>query len=368
MTKLKACFFVPFYPLIKGGAEYQSKIIAQELTKRGYEIVFISAGHVKEQISYHSGLKIYELVIDTTIKERILLYKNFMDKVHEIIKNEAPTFIYQRILNTFTFKLSKYAKLNQIPFILHIADNYSVEFSKSLRSTLKRYLFRKIIHTNPNIICQTDYQVDKISKWGYEPMAKIPNMHPEIIAEKIERNKQHILWIGNAREVKQLEVFLELSTLLKNEKYEFHVIGKIPDNSYGDGLYEKIKDCDNLTYHGSKENSFINSFLQTVGVLVNTSVSEGFSNTFIQAWMCGTPVVALNSDPDGLMTHHNLGIDCKGNFDFMPKAITTILCEKKYLMQSNRIKKSAISLFSTEANVSKLIEIIEKIMFSNERY
>tara|TARA_R110000744_G_scaffold114513_2_gene214195 strand:+ start:8747 stop:9832 length:1086 start_codon:yes stop_codon:yes gene_type:complete len=361
MTKLKACFFVPFYPLIKGGAEYQSRIIAQELTKRGYEIVFISGGHEIEQVSYHDGFKVYELVIDTSIKERFFLYKNLMDAVHQIIKIENPAFIYQRILNTFTFKLSRFAKQHQIPFILHIADNYSVEFSKGLRGSLKRYLFRKIIHTNPNIICQTDYQVAKIREWGYDPMSKIPNMHSEIIDNKTKRNKNRILWIGNAREVKQLELFLELSTLLKNEIYEFHVIGKIPDNSYGDELLEKIKICQNLTYHGSKENIFINSFLQTTGVLVNTSVSEGFSNTFIQAWMCGTPVVALNSDPDGLMTQHKLGIDCQGNFDLMPNAITTIFSENDFIMQSNRIKKTAYSLFSTEVNVSKLIEIIDKI-------
>lgn len=366
MTKIKACFFVPFYPLIKGGAEYQSKIIAEELTKRGYEIVFISGGHVKEQVSYYDGFKVYELVIDAGIKARFFLYKNFMNRVHEIIKDEAPLLIYQRILNTFTFHLSKFAKQEQIPFMLHIADNYSVEFSKGLRGSLKRYLFRKIIHTNPNIICQTEYQVAKIREWGYYPMAKIPNMHSEINDEKTKRNKNRILWIGNAREVKQLELFLELTTILKNEKYEFHIIGKIPDNRYGDGLLEKIKNCQNLTYHGSKENVFINTFLQTASVLVNTSVSEGFSNTFIQAWMCGTPVVALNSDPDGLLTHHNLGIDCQGNFNLMPKAITTIFGEKDFLIQSNRIKQSAISLFSTEVNVSKLIEIIEKIMFSNE--
>ncbi|SNR66947.1 Glycosyltransferase involved in cell wall bisynthesis [Maribacter sedimenticola] len=365
MTKFKACFFVPFYPLIKGGAEYQSKIIAQELAKKGYEIVFISGGHEKEKVSFYDGFKVYELVIDTAIKARFFLYKDFMCRVHKIIKDEAPILIYQRILNTFTFHLSKFAKQQQIPFILHIADNYSVEFSKKLRSSLKRYLFRKILETSPSIICQTDYQISKINEWGYEPMAKIPNMHPEIIDERIERNIKRILWIGNAREVKQLELFLQLPALLKNDKYQFHVIGKLPDNQYGKGLLEKIKSCQNLTYHGSKENTFINSFLQTTGVLVNTSVSEGFSNTFIQAWMCGTPVVALNSDPDGLMTHHNLGIDCQGNFDLLPKAISNIIGNKDFLIQSNKIKQSAICLFSTEVNVFKLIELIKKIKSSN---
>ena len=59
MTKVKICFFVPFYPLIKGGAEYQSKIIATELQKEGYEIVYISYGHETEDCIYDNDFKIY---------------------------------------------------------------------------------------------------------------------------------------------------------------------------------------------------------------------------------------------------------------------------------------------------------------------
>ncbi|AZQ58485.1 glycosyltransferase [Maribacter sp. MJ134] len=360
MQPLKICFFVPFYPLIKGGAEYQSKIIAQELTRSGYEIVFISGGHLADTISEHEGFKVYELFVDNSAKEQMLLYQNYMAKVLKIIEQEAPNFIYQRILNTFTYRLSGYAKKQRIPFLLHIADNYSVEFTKGIRSLLKRYLFKQILGANPFIICQTSYQVAKIKEWSYEPSLKIPNMHPPIKEEVISRDMKRVVWIGNAREVKQLELFCKVAQDFKDSTLCFHVIGGVPENEYGHDLLIQMEECFNLEYHGRKDNVFINSFLQTAALLVNTSVSEGFSNTFIQAWMCGTPVVALNSDPDGFMNRYSLGINCEGKVEALKMGIESILKNKDYLTISAEIKKKAINLFSVTENVTKLTDLLRK--------
>lgn len=361
MKKLKICFFVPFYPIIKGGAEYQAKIIASELKNMGHEIIFISGGTEKRTVKFIDDFKVFQLSPLPTVFEKSLLYKKFMGEVTQILDKEKPTIIYQRILNTFTYRLSKYASKTKTPFILHIADNYSVEFSGK-KGMYKKFIFKDILKRNPYLICQTEYQYKKIEELGFKPQLIIPNMHPSISETELKKDTNRIVWIGNARPVKQLEVFLNLACDLVEKDYTFNVIGKIPENNYGEMLLKKISNCKNVIYHGSKTNEYINDFLKVSGLLVNTSVSEGFSNTFIQSWMCGTPVLALNSDPDNVMGTHKIGINCKGEYNKLSMNLEKILLADNYNQVCKQSRKIAIRNFSTHANMNKFQLLLENII------
>lgn len=369
MRKGKICFFVPYYPLIKGGAEYQSKIIALALKTSGYEVVYLSYGHETARCIDDDGFKVYQLKVAPTIGEKIFLYQSFMKKVSAILLDENPDIIYQRILNTFTYRLSKFSKRSGIPLILHIADNYSVEFATGKKSFLKKKILQEILKTRPTIICQTQYQKHKIEEFGYTATAVIPNMHP-ILTDKVpDKNSMTIVWIGNARPVKQLEVYLQLAALFIESDYEFHIIGKVPDSPYGKQLLSAIRSATNITYHGSQDNDFVNAFLMQAGLLVNTSVSEGFSNTFIQAWMCATPVLALNSDPDDLMKKNNIGINCKGNFNAMQTTLNAFLKEPvPYMSMRSNALQTARSLFSTEVNMVKFVAVLQPLLFKKDAF
>lgn len=360
MEKYKICIFVPFYPLIKGGAEYQSKIIATELQKLGHEIIYISSGHEEADCKVMDGFKVHMLPVKASITTQATLYRAFMKKVCNIIAEEKPTVVYQRILNTFTYRLSGFAKKSKIPFVLHIADNYSVEFSDGKIDFLKKRIFKKVLYNRPTIICQTNYQKSKIEEHGYSPFAVMPNMHPKIISGLPEnKEKRTIVWVGNARPVKQLEVYVNLANIMKDTDYRFHIIGKLPEGDYGHQLQKGIDQATNITYHGSQNNDFVNDFFMKSAILVNTSVSEGFSNTFIQAWLCATPVLALNSDPDGILTHYDIGIDCKGNKASLPNKLKELLSSDTYDARSKKALDTALALFSTEKNMAKFVSALE---------
>ena len=51
----------------------------------------------------------------------------------------------------------------------------------------------------------------------------------------------------------------------------------------------------------------IESRFATSTVLINTSDSEGFPNTFLQAAKFATPILSLNVDPDGMLSRKGCG-------------------------------------------------------------
>ena len=65
-------------------------------------------------------------------------------------------------------------------------------------------------------------------------------------------------------------------------------------------------------------------------VLINTSVFEGFSNTFVQAWMRKNIVLSLNSNPDDILTTYNVGF-LLPSVDLMKEKIVEMLEERDKL-------------------------------------
>jgi hypothetical protein len=77
---------------------------------------------------------------------------------------------------------------------------------------------------------------------------------------------------------------------------------------------------------------------------------EGFSNTFIEAWLRGVPVVSLTEDPDGLIRNRGLGA-ASGTLD-QPAAWWEI---------SARYRKFAEEKFNSEVNVRRLEKELLKL-------
>jgi glycosyltransferase involved in cell wall biosynthesis len=63
-------------------------------------------------------------------------------------------------------------------------------------------------------------------------------------------------------------------------------------------------------------------YISRAKVLVNTSESEGLSNTFLQAWRKGIPVVSF-VDPDGMIQKNSLG-EVVSDMESLEKAVETL--------------------------------------------
>ena len=62
----------------------------------------------------------------------------------------------------------------------------------------------------------------------------------------------------------------------------------------------------NVTFLGTVPPIEMEGWFKKKKLFMNTSIREGFPNTFLQAWMNRVPVVSLNIDPDGIIEKYGL--------------------------------------------------------------
>ena len=153
---------------------------------------------------------------------------------------------------------------------------------------------------------------------GRRAAAVVPNFQPQPrVDESLEKSRAGLLvvWIGNFRLVKRPEVFVRLAEELRHlPEVRFAMAGRAGNERTHGELHAKIRALGNIEYLGELSHEKVNELLGRAHCLVNTSDAEGFSNTFIQAWMRGTVVLSLNADVDGLLASGELGV-LAGSFD-----------------------------------------------------
>jgi glycosyltransferase involved in cell wall biosynthesis len=106
--------------------------------------------------------------------------------------------------------------------------------------------------------------------------------------------------------LKRAELLLTLADRLPG--MTFHMVGGAlalaPE--YFAEMKRKAAALPNVQFHGVVPYHEIGKFFERARVLVNTSETEGFPNTFLQAWSHGAPVVTF-LDPNELIAREGLG-------------------------------------------------------------
>lgn len=362
---MKICILTQnYYKFTNGGAEIQCKYIADHLSSREHDIYYI--------FLHQENIRFREDNINLFgIKKKRQLNKIFGEIVYfrrvlYLLKKIAPDFIYHRNLSNFSLPVINYCRKHECKSILHIAHKRDVEKnitgSKNIVSNLIGYYGKtKILKNFSFIIAQAKYQ-DKLLKKNYNRPADLifPNIHPKPIG-KIEKKKsiKKVVWVANLKKWKQPEKFIELAKSYQDSKIEYIMIGRDLQNEWSSNLKRKIKKLSNLEYPGELSIYKINRILAESHIFVNTSLAEGFPNTFIQALMRKVPVVSLNVDPDNILKRYNIGFHSR-NFSQMVKDV-------KKLVENNELRENMGEKAQRYAyrkhtfnNMESLVDLIEK--------
>ncbi len=365
IKKKKIVFLHPaHWKQAMGGAELQISYLVKYMKKQGFEVHFIyedNGIHIKNDDTILHPLK--KIKIRKTFGERLFLRTKIIKK---ILKKIQPDIIYTRSCSSWSGIAATYSKENNIIHIWAIASDKDV-CKKGVLSLLRRPLdliemsmINKAFRHAGIIISQNKFQQKELAIHYNRKSVIIPQMAPLVEETMIKKNAVplEIVWIANIKPLKRPELFIQLvKKFKKNKACRFRMIG-LMDNNYLKLVQAASYSLENFAYLGVLSNDKVNDILCKSHFLINTSDYEGFSNTFVQAWMRKVIVLSMHSNPDSILTDYRIGFVCPTLKKMTEKL--DILINDKFLrdQMSERAYKFAIQNHSLEKNISKVLNLM----------
>lgn len=181
-----------------------------------------------------------------------------------------------------------------------------------LSARRERVLYRYGLRHVDRVMVQTCSQQERLRlNFGAEstpvPMpgeALAPTEHGvrDPAAEPLTR----VIWVGRFSGEKRLEWLLDVAE--QCPEVGFDVVGAPnAETRYATELARRAAAIPNVSLHGRiSDNGRLAALYRQAGLLCCTSTTEGFPNTFLEAWSHGLPIVST-FDPDGLIAGRGLG-------------------------------------------------------------
>jgi glycosyltransferase involved in cell wall biosynthesis len=175
-----------------------------------------------------------------------------------------------------------------------------------------------------------------------------------------EKNNQRpmILWLANLTPMKQPQLFSLLAKNLSKENADFVMAGKAPDPEILNMVRREAKGADKFQYVGDVGLKSGNALFEKADLFISTSTNEGLPNTFIQAALHATPIVSLNSDPDGMIKRERIGAVCHNFEEIMDTVRFWIRNETERKLAGFRAYAYAHKAFNIKNIVDGLLNLI----------
>lgn len=380
-NKLKAnqggnsiCFVIPKYVLYTiGGAELQVYFLVKEFLSRGWAVEVVCrfpdrdlSDVNKEFIDDRVKLHFYK-------KEKIRSKEFF--NVLRVLKRTNSGYYYQRTDYALTGATALYCRSNNKKMIYACAQQGDTVRKKYLtelkelqyNNVLKRfvrfidfYFLDKMIEFGKSkahaVVCQTVEQKESFST-NFKREVNVVNNSFSFTDNQSIVKENIILWVGNWRQVKQPEVFIQVvDRLIHNSDWKFVMIGKA--NETTQGLVKPLEEHNNFEVYDALPLYQVNDWYSKSKVLVNTSSQEGMPNTFIQAWHYKLKVLSLNVNPNELLNNNDFGTCCRGDIETLVSKLKREMDKPTTL--SEEAKEYVNKNFSAGNNVDRLINILKQ--------
>lgn len=353
------------YEQSSGGAEIQLKYLVEACTISGFEVHYI---YEEKGVPIANKVK---AILHPLHKKRNYKFCGkgwflYRDQILKELNNIKPDSIYTRLGSSWVGIVATYAKLHNIKHIHALASDIDVSkqlFHKPyypLFSQIETYCLNRGLKYATTIIAQNDYQQECVRRRFHNRIVLVNQMTPRVKSDDVVKlkTKIRIVWIANFKKIKRPEVFVRLAKSLTcfSDRIEMIMCGRMPEK------YKFLEDDINkiayMNYQGELTQEQVFKLLSSAHVLINTSSHEGFSNTFVQAWMRKVVVVSMNSNPNNILTEKNIGYFTP-TFDELLKSVLSLIEDPHEIQEKAEASYLyALNFHALENNIDKIINLL----------
>jgi glycosyltransferase involved in cell wall biosynthesis len=280
---------------VVGGAEVQQSVIARELARRGYRVSMISIDYGQPDLAEVDGITVYKIHSPDEGLPVVRFIHPRLTSLWKALKRIDADVYYQRTAAAYTGYLAKFCMMHGKKSIYAGASD--VDFlpgQQDIRFGRDRWIFEYGLKRVDTVVVQNAVQRQQLKDNYGRDGVLIPSCYSAPGGARADRNG-YVLWAASMRPSKRPEMMLEIARRLP--AYRFVMIGgPDPDRKsqeYFAGIREAALKLPNVEVKGFVPFVEAERYFNGARVVLNTSLYEGFPNTFLQAWGRGIPTLAF---------------------------------------------------------------------------
>lgn len=368
---MKILIATGIYPPDIGGPATYSKLLEDELPKRGIDTLVVSYSSVRHFPRGISHL-VYLYKLFRSAYGRDIIY------VQDPVSVGLPAMIVAKILRKkFYLRLGgDYAweqGRNKFKVKEHLDNFYKDTSRYHLFVKILIYIQRTVASAAHKVIVPSNYLKKVVIKWGI-PKNKIEVIYSTIgyidkannrrtLRGLLKFNGKMIVSVGRLVEWKGFSVLIDVVADLRKDfpNLKFMIIGDGPLYDDLDKKIEKLDLYDTVSLAGSLDRDVTLRYIEAADVFVLNTSYEGLSHTILEAMSVGTPIITTNvggnpelidDDKSGFLVKYN---DKK----VLTEKIKTILGSQSIGKRLADGAKQKAQNFNKDKMLDQLIKVLE---------
>jgi glycosyltransferase involved in cell wall biosynthesis len=309
-----AHLYVPGSQEQSGGAETQMHELARTLTRLGLRVCHI----VFDCEGLPASSEGIDLVTQPAEEFRRSLLRYSRSIVAALARADASVYV-QRTAGFETGVVAASARARGRALVFSASSATDFEARPPLPTPLSLLAFRMGRRAAHELVAQTDDQM-AIAK---DQLNRSPRLIRSLCepASASGAEPEAFLWIGGLIDYKDPLAYAALAERVPEAR--FWMIGTDRGGEWG-ALADEVRAAaarlPNLELLPPRNRDELLDLYPRSVAVVNTSVFEGFPNTFMEGWARGVPALSLRVDPDRVIERRGIGAVAAGSIDRLAEA------------------------------------------------